>query len=341
MTEDKRVIVALDAMGGDYAPAEQVKGAVRAIRQEPDFVVKLFGDEVRIAQELHKYEYDKERIGVEHCQGIVENCDVPTVAIRQKKDSSMVKGLYSLRNGEADAFVSCGNTGALLVGGQTIVGRIRGVVRAGLAFLLPTMGSPALLIDAGANVDTRPEMLVQFARMGSVYMNCVMHVSEPRVGLINIGEEESKGNQLVRETFALLSECSDLNFTGSLETRGLTEGQADVAVCDGFVGNIILKTYEGVATNMLQVVKHALTASAFSKVGALMVKKNLKQAMKQFSVEEYGGAPMLGLKKFVVKTHGNSKAQEVCNTILQCRTAVRGGLDSKIAQSLCRDKGEE
>ena len=334
MSEDRKVIVALDAMGGDYAPAEHVKGAVQATGKDPGIIVKLFGDEKRITEELKKYTFDRDRIVVEHCESIVENCDVPTIAIRQKKDSSMVKGLYALKNQEADAFVSCGNTGALLVGGQTIVGRIKGVVRAGLAFLLPTMGKPALLIDAGANVDTRPNMLVQFARMGSVYMQCVMQVPEPRVGLINIGEEESKGNQLVRETFALLNECADLHFIGSLETRGLTEGQADVAVCDGFVGNIILKTYEGVAANMLQVVKGALTASTVSKMGALMVKKSFKTAMKQFSVEEYGGAPMLGLKRFVVKTHGNSKAPEVCNTILQCRTAVREGIDSKIAESL-------
>jgi len=336
MTEDNKVIVALDAMGGDYAPAEHVKGAVQAIQKDPGIIVRLFGDETRVAAELSRYEYDKERIQIQHCQSVVENCEVPTIAIRQKKDSSMVMGLYALRNQEADAFVSCGNTGALLVGGQTIVGRIKGVTRAGLAFLLPTMQKPVLLIDAGANVDTRPEMLVQFARMGSVYMKCVMQVSQPRVGLINIGEEESKGNQLVRETAALLRQCEDLNFTGSLETRGLTEGQADVAVCDGFVGNIILKTYEGVAANMLHVVKHALTANAVSKMGALLVKKSFKQAMQQFSVEEYGGAPMLGLKQFVVKTHGNSKAAEVCNTILQCRTAVQEGIDRRIAESIAR-----
>jgi len=338
MTEDKKVIVALDAMGGDFAPAEHVKGAVEAIRKDPNVIVQLFGDEPRITQELKNYTYDQARIVIEHCQSIVENCDVPTVAIRQKKDSSMVKGLYALRNGQADAFVSCGNTGALLVGGQTIVGRIKGVVRAGLAFLLPTMKQPALLIDAGANVDTRPEMLVQFARMGSVYMKCVMQIREPRVGLINIGEEESKGNQLVRETYALLKECGDLNFIGSLESRGLTEGQADVAVCDGFVGNTILKTYEGVAASMIHMIKGALTSDTVSKVGALMVKKSFKKAMQQFSVEEYGGAPMLGLKQFVVKTHGNSKAPEVCNTILQCCTAVREGIDIKIKESIQQEK---
>ena len=334
MKDNKMVTVGLDAMGGDFAPSEHVKGAVQAVQKDKDIVVKLFGDESRLKEELKQYSYDQDRMIVVHCESVVDNCDVPTVAIRQKKDSSMVRGLYALRNEEADAFVSCGNTGALLVGGQTIVGRIRGVVRAGLAFLLPTMEKPALLIDAGANVDTRAEMLVQFAKMGSVYMKTVLGVKKPRVGLINIGEEESKGNQLVKETFPLLKECSDICFIGSLESRGLTEGLADVAVCDGFVGNIILKTYEGVAANMLQVIKGALTSSAVSKMGALLVKSNFKKAMLQFSVEEYGGAPMLGLKKFVVKTHGNSKAAEICNTIIQCRTAVQEGIDAKIAESL-------
>ena len=338
MAEEKRIIVALDAMGGDYAPSEHVKGAVEASEQDKDIVILLFGDRTLLEAELAKYSYDKERIRIEHCESVVENCDVPTVAIRQKRDSSMVKGLYALRNDEADAFVSCGNTGALLVGGQTIVGRIRGVVRCGLAFLVPSMKEPVLLIDAGANVDTRPEMLVQFAKMGSIYMNSVIGVKEPRVGLVNIGEEESKGNQLVRETFPLLTECGEINFIGSLESRGLTEGLADVAVCDGFVGNTILKTYEGVAASMLKVIKDALTATTVSKIGAALSKKNLKKALQQFSVEEYGGAPMLGLKKFVVKTHGNSKAAEIRNTILQCKTAVAQGIDRKIADAISEGK---
>ena len=333
MSESK-VVVALDAMGGDYAPAEHIKGAVEAVNADKNICVDLFGDQDKLKEGLKEYTYDKDRIRIIHCASVVDNCEIPTVAIRQKKDSSMVMGLNALKNQEADAFVSCGNTGALLVGGQTIVGRIKGVTRSALAFLIPSMKTPVLLLDAGANVDVRPDMMVQFARMGSIYMETVIGVKNPRVGLVNIGEEESKGNNLVRETFPLLKECSDINFIGSVESRGITEGLADVAVCDGFVGNIILKTYEGVAANMLSVIKSAMMSSVKTKVGAGLVKAELKEAMRQFSVEEYGGAPMLGLKKFVVKTHGNSKAAEIKNTIIQCKRAVSEGIDRKIAASI-------
>ncbi|MBQ9031745.1 MAG: phosphate acyltransferase PlsX [Parasporobacterium sp.] len=327
------VIIALDAMGGDFAPQEHVKGAVEAAAREEGFILKLFGDQERLAAELSRYQYNKERIEIVPCGSVVENCEVPTVAIRKKKDSSMVMGLYALRNEEAQAFISCGNTGAILVGGQTIVGRIKGVDRAGLAFLLPSAKSPVLLLDSGANVDVKPEMILQFAQMGSIYMESVLGVPNPRVGLINIGEEKEKGNKLVHESFPLLQECTTINFTGSVETRGLTEGQVDVAVCDGFVGNIILKTYEGVAANMLQVIKGAMMKNAKTKAGALLMKSELKQSMKQFSVEEYGGAPLLGIKKLVVKTHGNSKAAEIRNTILQCSKAVREDLTGKIERT--------
>ena len=334
MAEDNKITVALDAMGGDFAPVEQVKGAVEAVNEDQEMIVKLFGDKTRIAKELEKYRYDKDRIVTVHSDSIVENCDVPTVAIRKKKDSSMVMGMYAVRNGEADAFVSCGNTGALLVGGQTIVGRIKGVDRAGLAFLVPSMKSPVLIMDCGANVDVKPEMLVQFAKMGSIYTEHVLGIRAPRVGLVNIGEEETKGNKLVQESFPMLRECDDINFIGSIESRGMMEGLADVAVCDGFVGNIILKMYEGVAATMLKVVKEALTASAVSKLGALLVKGELKKSMGQFSIEEYGGAPMLGLKQFVFKTHGSSKSAEIKNTILQCKTAIRENVIEKISESI-------
>ena len=332
MTDSKNVIVALDAMGGDFAPQEQVKGAVWAAEADSNIIIKLFGDESLIRAELAKYKYNSDQLVPVHCSEVVENCEIPTVAIRQKKDSSMVRGLYAVRNREADSFLSCGNTGALLVGGQTITGRVKGVNRAALAFLIPSMQKPVLLLDCGANVDTKPQMLVQFAAMGSVYMENVMGVKNPRVGLINIGEEEAKGNQLVQETFPLLKECAGLNFTGSIETRGITQGLVDVAVCDGFVGNIILKTYEGVAATMLDVIKDALTSDVKSKVGAILVKDQLKKSMKQFSVEEYGGAPLLGLKNFVAKTHGNSRASEVKNTILQCAKAVSEDICDKIAE---------
>lgn len=334
MADDKIVCVALDAMGGDYAPDEQVKGAVEAVNRSRSLKVRLYGNETVIRDKLSAYTFEPAQIEIIHAPSVVENCEVPTLAIRQKKDSSMVMGMYALRNAEADAFISCGNTGAMLVGGQTIVGRIKGVTRAGLAFILPTIKEPVLLLDCGANVDVKPEMLVQYARMGSVYMQLVMGRQNPRVGLINIGEEEEKGNLLVKETFPLLKECPDINFTGSVESRGLTDGLVDVAVCDGFVGNIILKTYEGVAATMLKVVKDSLMATTLSKIGAMLIKKELKKSMKTFSVEEYGGAPMLGLNHLVVKTHGNSKAPEIRNTILQCEIAVREDLTNKIAAKI-------
>jgi len=334
MINGKNVIVALDAMGGDFAPAEQVKGAVQALEAEDGIEVKLYGDESAVTRELNKYSYDKNRISVVHCTEIVDNCDVPTDAIRKKKDSSMVKGLFALKNSEADAFVSCGNTGALLVGGQIITGRIRGIDRAALAFVVPSEKGPVLLMDCGANVDVRPQMLVQFAQMGSVYMESVVGIKSPRVGIVNIGEEETKGNQLVQETFPLMKTINGINFIGSIETRGMIRGEADVVVCDGFVGNIILKTYEGAADIILKVIKESMMSTFKSKMGALLVKKQLKESMQQFSIEEYGGAPMLGLKKFVVKTHGNSKASEIRNTIIQCKKAVSQDISGKITQAI-------
>ena len=243
--------------------------------------------------------------------------------------------LYAVKNGEADAVVSCGNTGALLVGGQLIVGRIRGIERAALAFLLPTRKKPAMLIDAGANVDCRPEMLLQFAQMGSIYMEDVVHRNNPKVGLLNIGEEEEKGNLQVKETFPLLKQCETIHFTGSIESRGLTDGLADVVVCDGFIGNTILKTYEGVAAAIISKMRDALLESGLkTKIGAGLIKENLKTMLKEFSVEEYGGAPMLGLKNLVVKTHGNSMAPEIRNAIKQCRDFAAADIAAKIANNL-------
>jgi len=331
---DRLTVVALDAMGGDYAPAEPVKGAVLAVNEAADVAIRLFGDEKKIRAELEKYTYDKDRITIVHCESVIDNCDVPTAAIRQKKDSSMVRGLYSVKNGEADAFVSCGNTGALLVGGQIIVGRLPGIERAALAFVVPSSKGPVLIIDCGANVDARPEMLLQFAMMASVYMKNMMGVADPRIGIINIGEEESKGNELVHGTIPLLKKCSTINYIGSVESRGITEGVADIVVCDAFVGNIILKMYEGVAALLLGKVKETMTANTMTKVGALMIKKELKKTLKQFSSKEYGGAPLLGLKALVAKTHGNSKCIEIKNTLLQCKSFAELDVVGQIASDL-------
>ena len=334
MTEERKVCVALDAMGGDYAPAETVKGAIWAVKSDKDVVVKLFGDENRVNEELGKYEFDKGRIEVVHCPTVIENCEQPTKAIRSKKDSSMVMGLYAVKRGEADAFVSCGNTGALLVGGQIVVGRLAGIERPALAFLVPSANGPVMIIDCGANIDTKPKVLVQFAQMASVYMKTVVGIENPRVGIVNIGEEEEKGNALVQETIPLLKECSSINYVGSIESRGITEGIADIAVCDAFVGNIILKMYEGVAGMLLKEIKGVLTSNVKTKVGAALIQKDLKTSLKKFSIEEYGGAPMLGLKSLVAKTHGSSKAVEIKNTILQCKSFVLNDVTGRIAAAI-------
>ena len=239
------VNVALDAMGGDNAPGEIVKGAVQAINEMDNVKVYLLGKEDMVNAELAKYTYDKERIEVIHTEDVIEMSEAPVNAIRKKKDSSIVKGMQMTKEGKADAFVSAGSTGAVLVGGTVLVGRIKGVERAPLAPLLPTANGMALLIDCGANVDARPSHLVQFAKMGSIYMESVMGVKNPRVALVSNGAEEEKGNALVKETHPLLKACPDINFIGNIEGRDVPLGAADVVVCEAFVGNAVLKTFEG------------------------------------------------------------------------------------------------
>ena len=261
---------------------------------------------------------------------VIAMAEPPVAAIRSKKDSSIVKGLYMVREGKCDAFVSAGSTGAVLAGGQVIVGRSKGVERPPLAPLIPTEKGAALLIDCGANVDARPSQLVQFAKMGSIYMENVMGIKKPRVGIVNIGAEEEKGNALVKETFPLLKECSDINFIGSIEARDIPAGAADVVVCEAFVGNVVLKLYEGVGATLISKVKSGMMVNLRSKIGALLVKPALKQTLKAFDLEQYGGAPLLGLKGLVVKTHGSSKAVEIKNTILQCLTFKEQDINGKI-----------
>ena len=324
------VKVAVDAMGGDNAPAEIVKGAVEAIQAEKKIKVFLVGKEEQVKAELAKYTYPQEQVEVVNATEVIAMAEPPVAAIRSKKDSSIVKGLYMVREGKCDAFVSAGSTGAVLAGGQVIVGRSKGVERPPLAPLIPTEKGASLLIDCGANVDARPSQLVQFAKMGSVYMENVMGIKKPRVGIVNIGAEEEKGNALVKETFPLLKECSDINFIGSIEARDIPAGAADVVVCEAFVGNVVLKLYEDVGATLISKVKSGMMVNLRSKIGALLVKPALKQTLKAFDLEQYGGAPLLGLKGLVVKTHGSSKAVEIKNTILQCLTFKEQDINGKI-----------
>ena len=322
--------VAVDAMGGDYAPEEMVAGAVDAVNAQPEIQVLLVGKEDVVRAQLSGRSYDKDRIQVVNATEVIATEEPPVNAIRKKKDSSIVVGMNLVKKKEADAFVSAGSSGAILVGGQVIVGRLKGVERPPLAALIPTEKGVSLLIDCGANVDARPSHLVQFARMGSIYMEHVLQVKSPRVAIVNIGAEEEKGNALVKETFPMLKACQDINFTGSIEAREIPHGGADVIVCEAFVGNVILKLYEGVGATLLSKVKSGMMSDLRSKIGALLVKPALKTTLKSFDASRYGGAPLLGLNGLVVKTHGNSKANEVKNSILQCVTFSRQRINEKI-----------
>lgn len=329
-----RTIVALDAMGGDNAPKEMIKGAVQALEKTDAVQVLLVGKEDVIRAELAQYTYDKARIEVVNATEVIETAEPPVNAIRRKKDSSIVVGMKLVKEGQADAFVSAGSSGAVLVGGQVIVGRIKGVERPPLAPLIPTEKGVSLLVDCGANVDARPSHLVQFAKMGSIYMEHVVGIKNPKVGIVNIGAEEEKGNALVKETFPLLKGEKNINFIGSVEAREIPHGQADVIVTEAFSGNVILKLYEGVGAVLISKVKEGLMSTLRSKIGALLIKPALKTTLKSFDASEYGGAPLLGLNGLVVKTHGSSKAKEVSNTLIQCVTFKKQKINEKIKESI-------
>ena len=326
--------VAVDAMGGDNAPAEIVKGAIEAVNASDAVHVFLVGQPEAVEQELTKYTYPKERVTIVPASEVIETGEPPVQAIRRKKNSSMVIGQRMVRAGEADAFISAGSTGAVLVGGQLLVGRLRGIERTPLGTLIPTTKGFSFLLDCGANVDARSSHLIQYARMGSIYMEHVMGVKNPTVALVNVGLEEEKGNALVKETFPLLKECKDINFIGNVEAREIPHGYCDVIVCDAFTGNVILKMYEGVSSALIQQIKKGLMSNLRSKIGGLLIKPALKETMKSLDSSEYGGAPLLGLKGLVVKTHGSAKAKDVKNSVLQCMKFREQGIVEKIQEQL-------
>lgn len=336
-----RTIVALDAMGGDNAPKEMIKGAVQALEKTDAVQVLLVGKEDVIRAELAQYTYDKARIEIVNATEVIETAEPPVNAIRRKKDSSIVVGMKLVKEGQADAFVSAGSSGAVLVGGQVIVGRIKGVERPPLAPLIPTEKGVSLLVDCGANVDARPSHLVQFAKMGSIYMENVLGVKKPRVAIVNIGAEEEKGNALVKETFPLLKACEDINFVGSIEAREIPKGEADVIVCEAFVGNVILKLYEGLSGTLIGAIKKGMMSTVKSKIGAALALPALKSTLKTFDATQYGGAPLLGLNGLVVKTHGSAKAKEITNSIFQCVTFKEEDINGKIRKNIVSSAEQE
>ena len=315
---ENTVKVAVDAMGGDNAPRAVIEGVIEALEEYDALEVTLIGNEESINSILKELNYEDERLNLIYTTQIVEMAEHPVNAIRTKKDSSMVKGMNLVKEGTCDAFVTAGNSGAVLVGGQLIVGRIRGIDRPPLAPIIPTQNGACLLVDCGANVDARAPWLVQFAKMGSIYVENMLGIKNPRVALFNIGAEEEKGNALVKEVYPMLKECEDINFIGNIEARDIPFGKADVVVCDAFVGNAILKMYEGASQVFLKELKSTFVSSLRTKIGALLLKPALKKTLKNMDSSSYGGAPLLGTRGLVVKAHGNSKKTEIKNALGQC-----------------------
>lgn len=307
--------IIVDGMGGDNSPVEIVKGSVDAV-MEYGIDIIIVGNQDRITEELSKYNYPKEKIEIMNSSQIINNDEDPALAIRRKKDSSMVVGLKALDHGLGDGFLSAGSTGALLAGGLFIVKRIEGIDRAALASVYPTINGMSLLVDAGANVDCKPEYLNQFGIMGSIYMENVMDINKPKVGIVNIGTEETKGNILTKDAYELLKN-SPINFIGNVEGRELPTGLADVIICDGFVGNVILKLTEGMAISIFAYLKEIFLKNIGTKLGAVLLRPGLKELKSKMDYREYGGAPLLGTRKPIVKAHGSSDALAIKNAIRQ------------------------
>ena len=318
--------LAVDAMGGDNAPKEIVLGAMKAVEKYNDIHIVLIGDESKIKEHLT----NEDRIEIHHTEEVILGTDEPVRAVRRKKTASMVLAAQLVADGKADACISAGNTGALMAAGLFVVGRIEGIERPALAPTLPTIGGEGfLLLDVGANADAKPEHLVQYAIMGSIYSEKARGITNPRVGLLNIGTEEKKGNELVRNTYELLKDA-DINFIGNVESRDLLDGVADVVVADGFTGNMVLKTIEGTAMSVFKMLKSALTSSFKSKMAAAVLKPDLTVLKNKMDYTEYGGAGLFGLKAPVIKAHGSSDANAVFNSIRQAREMVEKDVSGTI-----------
>ena len=325
--------IILDGMGGDDAPGAVVEGAVLASK-EIDHEIVIIGQEELIKQELKKYKYNHEKITVADAREVITNDEAPVRAVRSKKDSSIVKGINMVKSGDGDIFISAGSTGALLSGGLFILGRIQGIDRPALASIYPIVGGEAdLLIDAGANSECKPNNLLEFGIMGNIYMEKVVGRTSPRVGLVNIGTEAAKGSTLTKAAYELL-EQSNMNFIGNVEAREVPKGACDVIVCDGFTGNVILKLTEGLAWNILQVIKKKFTDGVKAKLGAALLIDKLGELKKEFDYSEYGGAPILGVKGPIVKMHGSSNANAVKNTIVKGIPFVEGKVIETIQNSV-------
>lgn len=328
--------IVLDVFGGDYAPSEIIKGAVMALNCEKSLSLIMTGKADVIENGLKTLGCDMSRVEIINAENIITNEDIPTMAIRNKKDSSLVAAINELKSREdAVGMVSAGSTGAVLAGGIFLLGRIKGISRPALAPILPTVtGGNVLLIDCGANVDCKPVNLCDFALMGTAYMKSVYKTQNPRVALLSNGVEDKKGNELNKEAFKLLSEMKSINFVGNMEARDCLSGNYDVLVTDGFAGNIALKALEGTAVSIFTVLKQEIESSFKAKIGALLMKKTFKALKKKLDYNNNGGAPFLGVEKIIVKSHGASKAKSICASLLQVKQMAEAGLVDTIKNSV-------
>jgi len=329
--------ICIDAMGGDHAPSAVVEGCAQALKKYSDISLVLTGQKEMIESEIERTGADQSRIEIVDAREIIEMAEKPVAAIKTKKDSSMVRGFEYLRDQKCDAFITAGSTGAALAGATLIVRRIKGVSRPALAPVLPTRNGSCLLIDCGANVDCKPSYLAQFGVMGSVYMKAVMGVENPRVGLINNGEESEKGCDLTKSAYPLLAAEKSINFVGNVEGREILSGDFDVVVADGFVGNIVLKFLEGVASTLTGMLKDELMSDFTSKMGALISKKAFKRFKKRMDYTEHGGALLLGINGGVIKAHGSSNAKAFASTISQARQFIVSGVVERIKNDIAKE----
>ncbi len=324
--------IALDGMGGDNAPVSNVKGAVDAINEYKNVELIVTGDKEILEKEFAKYEFDKNRLEIIHTTEVVENEDKPVKAIRSKKDSSMVVALRMVKEGKAEAVVSAGNTGALLAGGLFVVGRIKGIDRPCLCPAIPNVNKGMTIIaDGGANADCKPRNLVDFAAMSNIYAKKVLCINNPKIGLANIGSEEGKGNDLVKKAYEELKNI-DINFIGNVEARDVINDFTDIIVCDGFTGNILLKSTEGVAMSVMKLIKETLLSSTKGKIGAMLIKDDLKKLKSYMDYSEYGGAPLLGVNGGVIKAHGSSNSTAIKNAINQGIKFAKGNVVEDIKE---------
>ncbi|KXS44700.1 MULTISPECIES: phosphate acyltransferase PlsX [unclassified Candidatus Frackibacter] len=326
--------IAVDVMGGDHAPTEIIKGVIEAIPEVKGRII-LVGPTEIIKNELANYDYNNDKLEVVEAPDIIEMEEEPARAVRKKKDSSIVVGANLVRRGKADALVSAGSTGAMMAAGLLKIGRVKGVKRPAIATVMPALEGETLVLDVGANVDSKPINLAQYALMGSIYAEQILHKKEPKVGLLSVGEEEKKGNDLTKEAHQLLKEL-DINFIGNVEGRDIFSGDCDLIVCDGFIGNIVLKTAEGLGNALFTMLKSELEESVIAKAGAFLMKSGLKNLKKKMDYAEYGGAPLLGVNGVVIISHGSSKGKAIKNAINVAQEAIEKQVVQRIKENIKR-----